>query len=74
MSRVPPRAAALLAACVLLPVLTAASCSEEPSGVTVGERCVIGANSVVTKDLEPFTIAAGMPAKPIGRVPGAPGE
>ena len=42
------------------------------SGVTVGERCVIGANSVVTKDLESYTIAAGMPAKPIGRVPGAP--
>jgi multidrug efflux pump subunit AcrA (membrane-fusion protein) len=35
-SRVPPRTAALLAACVLLPLLTAASCSEEPSGVTVG--------------------------------------
>ena len=33
------------------------------SGVTVGERCVIGANSVVTKDLPPFSIAAGAPAK-----------
>ncbi len=39
------------------------------SGVSVGERCVIGANSVVTKDLEPFTIAAGAPAKAIGSVP-----
>jgi acetyltransferase-like isoleucine patch superfamily enzyme len=33
------------------------------SGVTVGERCVIGANSVVTEDLPPFSIAAGAPAK-----------
>jgi len=38
------------------------------SGVTVGERCVIGANSVVTEDLEPFTIAAGAPAKPLRKV------
>jgi acetyltransferase-like isoleucine patch superfamily enzyme len=33
------------------------------SGVTIGERCVIGANSVVTEDLAPFSIAAGAPAK-----------
>ncbi len=33
------------------------------SGVTIGERCVIGANSVVTKDIPPFSIAAGSPAK-----------
>lgn len=33
------------------------------SGVTVGERCVIGANSVVTADLPPFSIAAGAPAR-----------
>jgi acetyltransferase-like isoleucine patch superfamily enzyme len=31
--------------------------------VTVGERCVIGANSVVTTDLPPRSIAAGAPAK-----------
>lgn len=35
------------------------------SGVTVGRRCVIGANSVVTTDLPDFTIAAGVPAKPL---------
>ncbi len=35
------------------------------SGVTVGERCVIGANSVVTSDIPPFSIAAGAPAKVI---------
>jgi acetyltransferase-like isoleucine patch superfamily enzyme len=33
------------------------------SRVTVGERCVIGANSVVTTDLPPFSIAAGAPAR-----------
>src|SRR5215213_1597590 len=33
------------------------------SGVTVGERCVIGANSVVTQDIPPYSIAAGAPAK-----------
>jgi acetyltransferase-like isoleucine patch superfamily enzyme len=33
------------------------------SGVTIGERCVIGANSVVTNDIPPFSIAAGVPAK-----------
>jgi acetyltransferase-like isoleucine patch superfamily enzyme len=38
------------------------------SGVTVGERCVIGANSVVTRDLPPFSIAAGIPAKVIKQV------
>jgi acetyltransferase-like isoleucine patch superfamily enzyme len=38
------------------------------SGVTIGERCVIGANSVVTQDIEPFTIAAGAPAKALKRV------
>ena len=38
------------------------------SGVTIGERCVVGANSVVTHDLEPFSIAAGSPARTIKRV------
>jgi acetyltransferase-like isoleucine patch superfamily enzyme len=38
------------------------------SGVTIGERCVIGANSVVTRDLPPFSIAAGAPAKVLQEV------
>jgi acetyltransferase-like isoleucine patch superfamily enzyme len=38
------------------------------SGVTVGERCVIGANSVVTRDLPPFSVAVGVPAKVIAQV------
>jgi acetyltransferase-like isoleucine patch superfamily enzyme len=33
------------------------------SGVTIGERCVIGANSVVTADIPPFSVAAGAPAR-----------
>jgi len=32
-------------------------------GVTVGENAVIGAGSVVTKDIPPNVIAAGVPAK-----------
>ncbi len=42
------------------------------SGVTIGERCVIGANSVVTADIEPFSVAAGAPAKVLRRVEYAP--
>ena len=38
------------------------------SGVTIGERCVVGANSVVTADLEPFSVAAGAPARVIRRI------
>ena len=33
------------------------------SGVTLGHRSVIGANSVVTRDIPPYSIAAGSPAK-----------
>jgi acetyltransferase-like isoleucine patch superfamily enzyme len=38
------------------------------SGVNIGERSVIGANSVVTHDVAPFTVAAGIPARAIKRV------
>jgi acetyltransferase-like isoleucine patch superfamily enzyme len=38
------------------------------SGVSVGDRCVIGANSVVNRDVEGGTIAAGAPAKPIRKI------
>jgi acetyltransferase-like isoleucine patch superfamily enzyme len=32
-------------------------------GTEIGDRCVIGANSVVTRNLPPASIAAGVPAK-----------
>jgi acetyltransferase-like isoleucine patch superfamily enzyme len=38
------------------------------SGVTIGDRCVIGANSVVTEDIPAFSIAAGAPAKVLRRI------
>jgi acetyltransferase-like isoleucine patch superfamily enzyme len=38
------------------------------SGVEIGERCVIGANSVVTHDIEPFSVAAGAPARVLRKV------
>lgn len=31
-------------------------------GVTVGESSIIGANSVVTKDIPPYSLAVGIPA------------
>ena len=35
------------------------------SGVTIGEHSVIGAGSIVTRDIPPFVVAAGNPAKVI---------
>jgi acetyltransferase-like isoleucine patch superfamily enzyme len=35
-------------------------------GITIGEGSVIAAGSVVCKDIEPFTIVGGVPAKKIG--------
>ena len=34
-------------------------------GVTVGEYCVVGAGAVVTTDIPDFTLALGVPAKPV---------
>jgi acetyltransferase-like isoleucine patch superfamily enzyme len=33
------------------------------AGVTIGENSVVGAGSLVVKDVEPYTIVAGHPAK-----------
>lgn len=35
-------------------------------GIVIGEGAVVGAGSVVTKDVPPFSIVAGNPAKKIG--------
>ncbi len=36
-------------------------------GVKIGKGCVIAAGAVITKDVEPYSIMAGVPAKEIGR-------
>jgi maltose O-acetyltransferase len=37
-------------------------------GITIGEGSVVGANSVVTKDVPPYTVVGGVPAHIIKRV------
>lgn len=41
-------------------------------GVTLGANCVVGAGAVVTKDVSPYTVVAGNPAKIVRVI--APGE
>lgn len=41
-------------------------------GVTIGEGAIVGARSVVTRDVEPWTVVAGNPAHVVKRL--APGE
>lgn len=38
------------------------------SGVTIGERSVIGANAVVTQDIPPFSVAVGAPARVVRQI------
>jgi acetyltransferase-like isoleucine patch superfamily enzyme len=38
-------------------------------GVTIGEGAVVGAGAVVTKDVEPYAIVAGNPAKKVAERP-----
>lgn len=35
--------------------------------ITIGDGCIVGAGSVVTRDLPPYTICVGVPARPIRR-------
>lgn len=38
-------------------------------GVTIGEGAIVGAGSIVTKNVPPWTIVAGNPATPIREIP-----
>ena len=38
------------------------------AGVTVGQKSIVGAGAVVTRDVPPYAIVAGNPAKVLGRI------
>ena len=38
-------------------------------GVTIGEGAIVGAGSLVTRDIPAWTIAAGRPAKVVKHIP-----
>jgi UDP-2-acetamido-3-amino-2,3-dideoxy-glucuronate N-acetyltransferase len=37
-------------------------------GITIGERAIVGAGSVVTRDVPPDAVVAGNPAKPLRKI------
>lgn len=37
-------------------------------GITVGEYAMVAAGSVVTRDVEPYTLVMGNPARPVARI------
>lgn len=47
-------------------VWIAANCTVTPN-VRIGRGAVVGAGAVVTRDVQPYDIVAGVPARPIGK-------
>ena len=43
-------------------------------GASIGERCIIGANSVVRGEIPPRSVAVGAPARVVGSVPERPSD
>jgi acetyltransferase-like isoleucine patch superfamily enzyme len=43
-------------------------------GVTLGKGCVVAASSVVTRDVPPFTLVAGNPARIVRQLPAPSGD
>jgi acetyltransferase-like isoleucine patch superfamily enzyme len=41
-------------------------------GITIGNGCTVGAGSVVTKDIPPFSVAIGSPARVVKKVQPVP--
>jgi acetyltransferase-like isoleucine patch superfamily enzyme len=41
-------------------------------GVTIGKGAIVGAGAVVTKDVDPYAVVAGVPARQIGTRPSHP--
>lgn len=39
------------------------------AGVTIGQNALLGAGSVATKNMEPYTVVAGVPAITVKRLP-----
>ena len=41
---------------------------QDTGGITIGDGAIVGAGAVVTKDVEPGVIVAGVPARVVGSV------